>query len=118
MPTALVKAMADKTGKPEMEVERLWKKAKVVAKSEYPDIPEDDDRFYAVVVGILKQMIGVGRNPKQEDAGITTSNIGNMGPGPIAAMYKRNTDTEKKFKQKKNKKKPVVIYDPPLAEKK
>jgi len=82
MPAALVQTMADKTGKSVAEVEKLWDKAKEIASKEYKGVPEDSDRYYAVVVGILKKMLGI----KEQ---ITTINIGNMGAGPIMNMYKR-----------------------------
>lgn len=36
--------------------EGKWKRAKRIAKKQYPDLPED--RFYAVVTTIFKNMIG------------------------------------------------------------
>ena len=52
MPSNIVKSFAKKTDKTETEVEKLWDKAKEIAKKEY-DKAEDDDSFYPIVVGIL-----------------------------------------------------------------
>lgn len=55
----VVKGLADKTGKSEAEVEKLWDKAKAVASDEYKDVPKDSDRYYQIVTGILKKMLGI-----------------------------------------------------------
>lgn len=38
--------------------EDKWAKAKAVARKQYPDVSEDDDRFYKIVTGVYKQMGG------------------------------------------------------------
>lgn len=53
---ALLQSFADKTGKPIQEIETAWEKAKQIAKEQGKD--EQDDGFYAYVVGILKQSLG------------------------------------------------------------
>ena len=104
MPSGLVKSLAKKANVSVEEVEEKWEKAKSIAKEEYPKITEDSDRFYAVVVGILKNMLGL------KDEQITTSNMGNLGPGPVVTMYRRKVQQDKK-----KKKKPVIIHDSPSA---
>ncbi|GEM_PF-6170634 len=49
MPAAVVKSPAD---------EKKWTKAKEIVKKQYPDVNEGDDRFYALVMGVFKQMKG------------------------------------------------------------
>ncbi len=62
MPSPLVKKFADETGKSVSEVEKLWKKAKEVVEKEYPDVDKEDNRFYALVVGVLKNMLKLEEN--------------------------------------------------------
>ena len=59
MPSNIVKSFADKTGKSEAEVEKLWDKAKGITTKQYPDVKESDDNFYALTTGILKRMLRV-----------------------------------------------------------
>jgi hypothetical protein len=56
MPSPAVKSFASKTGKSFAEVEKLWDKAKEIAKKDHN---ESDENFYAVVTGILKNMLGL-----------------------------------------------------------
>jgi hypothetical protein len=53
----LVKAFAEKTGKSVQEVESAWDKAKSIAKQQGKK--EDEDGFYAYVVGILKRSLKI-----------------------------------------------------------
>lgn len=62
MPSATIASFAKKTGKSEKEVERLWKEAKQAVDKQYPDIEKDSDRYYALVTGILKKMVGLKEN--------------------------------------------------------
>lgn len=55
--SATVAALASDSGKSVAEVEKLWDKAKDIVKKEY-DKGEDDDGFFAIVVGIVKKMMG------------------------------------------------------------
>lgn len=57
MPFAIVKKYADMTDTSVEEVEKLWKKAKAIAKGEGRDPKEND--FYPYVVGILKNMLSI-----------------------------------------------------------
>lgn len=70
MPTPMIKSFSEKSGKSEKEVEVLYAKANKIAKQEYPDVKEGDDKYYAIVTGILKKMLSI-----KEDAIITTSDI-------------------------------------------
>jgi hypothetical protein len=58
MPKEMIKKFADKVGKSEEEVEKLYSQAKSLVKKEYPDVKEGDDKYYALVVGILKKSLG------------------------------------------------------------
>jgi len=42
--------------------EHLWTKAKSIARKEYPDVTEDSDNYYAIVMGIYKKMKGVKKS--------------------------------------------------------
>ena len=53
MPENIIKSFSQKSGKPEKEIEKLWKKAKKLAK----DMGEEDN--YAYTVGVLKNMLGI-----------------------------------------------------------
>lgn len=64
MPNNIVKSFAQKTGKSEAEVEKLWDQAK--AEAEKADV----DDVYAYTVGILKKMLSIKENvdmTKQEE---------------------------------------------------
>lgn len=49
MPTGIVQTPED---------ERLWKKAKALARKEYPNVKEGTRRWYKIVMGIFKRMKG------------------------------------------------------------
>lgn len=53
MPANIVKSFADKTGKSEQEVDKLWNKAKEVA------VEAGEAENYAYITGILKKMLGL-----------------------------------------------------------
>lgn len=98
MPSDVVKSFADKTGKSIKTVEDLWDKAIEIVKKEY-DIPENDDRFYKLVTGILKKMLKIEGDLEEEPSITTTSSsLGTTGSfSKYAGLNKRN-----KFKKKKN----------------
>ena len=54
MPTAIVKSLAKKHGKPVEEVEKLWKRAKTATLS---TMKSTEPHFWPTVVTILKKMI-------------------------------------------------------------
>lgn len=61
MPSSVVKSFADKTGKSEAEVEKLWDKAKKIA-DEKSDLEKNSDSYFAYVTGILKKMLSIKEN--------------------------------------------------------
>lgn len=63
-PAGVVHSLAVKTGKTDAEVEKLWDKAKEVVKDEYK-AGEDEDRYWALVTGTLKKMLGI----EEDDGG-------------------------------------------------
>lgn len=56
MPAPLIKSFAQKTGKSQDAVEKLWSKAKAIAKE------EGHNKDYAYIVGILKKMLGLNES--------------------------------------------------------
>jgi hypothetical protein len=56
MPANIVKSFADKTGKSEAEVEKLWNKAKEIA----ADNGHKED--YEYITGILKKMLSINEH--------------------------------------------------------
>lgn len=75
MPNSVMKSFAEKTGKKTKTVEKLWKKCEKIIKKEY-EIDEKSERFYPLVVGCLKNLLGL--NKEQEDATVTTGNLGSF----------------------------------------
>ncbi len=59
MPSPLIKSFSDKSGKSEKEVEELYKDAEDIVKDRYKDVEKESDRYYALVVGILKNMLKI-----------------------------------------------------------
>lgn len=66
MPAAVLKKIADESGKSEKELEKFWNEAKKAAKEKGFD--EDQDRFWAYVVGIVKKRAGIGDKDLSEMA--------------------------------------------------
>lgn len=58
-PPALVKSLAAKAGVSAEKAEGYWEDAKAAAKKAHPDVAEDSDRFYQIVTGYLKKMLGL-----------------------------------------------------------
>jgi len=75
MPSNIVTSFANKTGKSVEEVEKLWDKAKDLAKNEYPEVKEDDDRFYSIVTGILKKMLRVEESVNFTEESVISNSI-------------------------------------------
>lgn len=75
MPNSVMKSFAEKTGKKTKTVEKLWKKCEKIIKKEY-EIDEKSERFYPLVVGCLKNLLGL--NKEQEDATVTTGSLGSF----------------------------------------
>lgn len=59
MPAALVKSFAAKSGKSVSAVEKLWQQAKDKVVAGYPDVKVDSDKYWKLVVGVLKRMVGM-----------------------------------------------------------
>ena len=59
MPSNIVKSFAEKSGKSKDEVEKLWNKAKSIVSKEYPNVEKESDKWYALVTGTLKNMVGL-----------------------------------------------------------
>jgi len=53
MPIDVIKSFSKKTGKSVNELEKLWKKAKAIAKE------EGHEEEYDYIMGIFKKMIGI-----------------------------------------------------------
>lgn len=67
MPSNIVQSFAIKTGYEEKEVEGLWKKAKKLAKKQYPKIKEKSEQYWKIVTGILKKMLGIKKESLDND---------------------------------------------------
>jgi len=91
MPSSIIKSFANKTGKSESEVEKLWDKAKSIAKEEYPKISVDSDRYFSIVTGILKKMLKIdeGVEMKNELKEATLSGDIAQTPGGISDLQAR-----------------------------
>lgn len=79
MPNAIMKSFAKKADTTVKAVERKWNIAEKLVKKKYELTPdEDSDRFYALVVAVLKKMLKLDEpKPVTEDDGtITTANMG------------------------------------------
>lgn len=102
MPNSVMKSFAEKTGKKTKTVEKLWKKCEKIVKKEY-DIDEKSERFYPLVVGCLKNLLGL--NKEQEDATVTTANLGSFVFAPkisdIASRQSLSTNPSKVKKIRK-----------------
>jgi len=73
MPSAVIQSFAKKTNKSEKEVEDLYSRAKKIVKKEYPEVKEDSQDFYQLVIGILKKMVGV------DEESSASTNLSSMG---------------------------------------
>lgn len=58
MPAPVIASFADKSGKSKKEVERLYNKAKDIVDKQY-EVETDSDEYYQIVMGVLKQMLGI-----------------------------------------------------------
>lgn len=57
-PAGVVHALAQKVGKEDTEVEKMWNEAKEIVSREHK-INEDDENYWALVTGTLKKMLNV-----------------------------------------------------------
>lgn len=73
MPIASVSKIAKICNVSLKKAEEYWDKAKEIVKKQYPEIPEDSSRFFSLVMGIVKKMVGkectkkLGWKPRAED---------------------------------------------------
>lgn len=84
MPTPVMKSFAKKSNKKVKTVEKLWKKAEKLVKKKY-EIEKDSPRYWPLVVGITKNLLGINEPEENEDVEgvegveedvMTTANIG------------------------------------------
>jgi len=90
MPSNIVKSFSDKSGKSLADVEKLWNDAEGIVKKDYSDVPVNSDKYYSLVVGVLKNML------KLEEPSITTTSMG----GDNSLFYDK-IGYEKKMKKVK-----------------
>jgi len=93
MPAPAISSFAKQSGKSEAEIEKLWDKAKATASKEYPDVAKDSDKYYAIVTGILKNMLGL----KEE----TTYNTGSPSEFKDQIVAKLGEKTQQEFEDLK-----------------
>jgi len=100
MPDNIINSFANKTDKSVGEIERLWKKAEIIVKSEY-NINKEDESYYPLVVGVLKKSLGF----KSEefsigvgDIGLTDVPVGGPSMGIRINKSKKNKNKRKKPK--------------------
>lgn len=87
MPTPLMKSFAEQTGKKPKTVEKLWKKCEKLVKKKY-EIDEENKRFYPLVVGCLKNLLGI-HSEKIENDVITTATMGSYSFAPKVGDLQR-----------------------------
>lgn len=63
MPTSALQHLAKKTHTKLGRAEHLWAKAKEIVSKEY-DIGHGDPRYWALVMGITKRMMGIHENER------------------------------------------------------
>jgi len=59
MPNPIIKSFSKKSGKSQKEVERLWDKAVSIVTKQHGVDKDDGDKFYPIVVSILKKLAGI-----------------------------------------------------------
>jgi hypothetical protein len=111
----IIASFADKAGVSTDRVEHLWDKAKSIVKKQYEITKKDGERFYSLVVGILKKMLkieGELENEKQliedlvKEASITTTSVGGAEAQhakkimPLQTRYGTYVPKKKKKKKK------------------
>ena len=89
MPNNIIKRFAKKQDISISQMEKYWEKAKKIAKKKL-NLTENDKNFYAVVIGILKNMIGL--KEKQEDNFIDSWMINMFEAYPIKNRFRISYD--------------------------
>jgi len=59
MPSPALMAMAKNNGVSKDRAEYLWGKAKKIVKKQYPDVKKGSDKYFQIVMGIVKKMFGI-----------------------------------------------------------
>jgi len=79
MPTPLMRTFAKEAGKKTKTVEKMWNKAEKMVMDKY-DIDDTSDRFYPLVVGILKNQLGIRKKEliKEDGEGGDVGDPGGM----------------------------------------
>jgi len=86
MPNNIVMSFADKTGKSEEEVEKIWNKAKILVKKQY-DISDEDEKFFKLVTGVVKKVLKI-KEEEFSTAAPTSTATGQYAP-KIGTVKKR-----------------------------
>lgn len=100
MPNNIVKSFADKSGKSETEVEKLWNKAEEIVKDKYDLTPDDEDKYYSLVTGVLKKMLKLV--DEEFGTGVAASGVAAGAPsgGPGLGVYAPKIGKVKKRKKR------------------
>jgi len=98
MPDNIINSFANKTDKSVGEIERLWKKAEIIVKSEY-NINKEDESYYPLVVGVLKKSLGF----KSEEFSIGVGDLTDVPVGGPSMGIRINKSKKNKNKRKKPK---------------
>jgi hypothetical protein len=95
MPTPMITKFAEKTKKSVDEVEKMYDRAKSIVEKQYKDVEKDSEAYYKLIVGVLKNMLGI-----KEDSSQASVNLSTMGDYVHAKRFVdlqvRNIDKEKK----------------------
>jgi len=127
MPTPLMKIFAKEAGKKTKSVEKIWNNAEKLVKDKY-DIDEDSDRFYPLVVGVVKNILGIrkketvkedggGDGGGESPGGMNTTSMGDyefanrLGVPFFAAPIPVKSSIKKKYTKKKIKKMKKISED-------
>jgi hypothetical protein len=101
MPNNIIKSFSDKSGKSEKEVEDLWNKAEDIVKDKYDLSPDDGDKFYSLVTGVLKKMLKLVDEDFGTGVAAAGAATGTPAGGPGMGVYAPKIGTMKKRKKKK-----------------
>ena len=109
-----MRSFAKKADTTVKKVERLWNKSEKLVKKKYDLTPqEDSDRFYALVVSVLKKILGIDTKKEIKEDTITTGNMGAYQFYDKVGLAKRRipvTDKDYEELEKELKKKCSVIH--------
>ncbi len=85
MPTPLMKTFAKEAGKKTKTVEKIWKTSEKLVKEKY-NIDEEDDRFYPLVVGVVKNKLGIRRKEMVKEDGEPSGEVADSGGMTTTSM--------------------------------